>query len=336
MNQLMKCGLTVLLLAALVTAGSAQLTKTVMNNPVPYGGTAHFRIQLHNDIGGWLTNVKTVDPLVPACSNDWWGDIPPGATVSYDCYAPGVTGTFVNEIIATGYNAPNAFRVSAFAKVIMTCDPAFTVSLEPNTQDVAYGGTATWTVTVKNTGTCPLANVFTTDVNTAVVAASPCAQKIGSLDVGKSSSFTCSQGPVTADFKKVISAYATDPFGTQASTFDDATVKLIPCYPGISIVGTPAAQFVHSGGTAKWSITVTNTGDKALSGVAVSGTVCKKTIGNLAVGAKSTYTCSKAGYKRGPSNNMYTYVLTSKGGACGMTVTAKDTLSVTVKPAVVT
>jgi uncharacterized repeat protein (TIGR01451 family) len=335
MNQLMKCGLTVLLLALLVTAGSAQLSKMVLNNPVTYGDMAHFRISLVNDLGGDLIGVKTVDPLVPACSNDWWGNIPSGQTVFYDCYAP-VTQSFVNTITATGVRNGNNFRLDASAQVIMTCSPAFTVSLEPNTQDVAYGGTATWTVTVKNTGTCPLANVFTTDVNTAVVAASPCAQKIGSLDVGKSSSFTCSQGPVTADFKKVISAYATDPFGTQASTFDDATVKLIPCYPGISIVGTPAAQFVHSGGTAKWSITVTNTGDKALSGVAVSGTVCKKTIGNLAVGAKSTYSCSKSGYVRGTKNNMYTYPLTSKGTACGMTVSAKDTLWVTVKPAVVT
>jgi uncharacterized repeat protein (TIGR01451 family) len=214
----------------------------------------------------------------------------------------------------------------------MVCTPAFTVALDPKTQSVAYGGTASWTVTVKNTGSCPLANVFTTDVNTAVVAASPCAKKIGTLDVGKSSSFACSQGPVTADFKKIVAAFATDPKGTQASTFDDATVKVIPCYPGIAIIGTPAAQFVHNGGTAKWTIKVTNTGDTALTGVAVSGTVCKKTIGNLAVGATSTYTCSKAGYKRGTSNNMYTYPLTAKGSACGLTPTGKEALWVTVKP----
>jgi hypothetical protein len=77
---------------------------------------------------------------------------------------------------------------------------------------------------------------------------------------------------------------------------------------------------------------VTNTGDKDLTGVAVSGTVCKKTIGTLKQGASSTYSCSKAGYKRGTSNNIYTYVLTGKGSACGMSVSAKDTLWVTVKP----
>ncbi|MDD1653159.1 MAG: hypothetical protein LUQ64_01295 [Methanomicrobiales archaeon] len=338
MDQLMKCGITVLLLALLATAGSAQLTKTVLNNPVPYGGTAAFRIQIHNDVGGWLTNVQTVDPLVPACSNDWWGDIPPGATVFYDCYAPGVTETFVNEIIATGYSAPNAFRVSAFAKVIVTCTPDFQVSLEPETQSIAYGGTATWTVKVKNTGTCVLSNVWATDNNAALYPSGMkatdvgCSKKIGTLGVGQESSFTCSQANVIADFRKVVMAYATDPDGNTATRIDDARVTLIPCFPAISLTGTPAAQFVDSGGSAKWKITVTNTGDTDLTGVAISGAVCKKSIASLKTGASSTYSCSKSGYKRGTKNNMYTYVLTAKGSACGKTVSAKDSLWVTVKP----
>ena len=340
MNQLMKCGFIVLLIAALVAAGSAQLTKTVLNNPVPYGGTALFRIQIHNDVGGWLTNVQTVDPMVPACSNNWWGDIPPGATVSYDCSASGVTETFVNEIIATGYNYPNAFRVSAFAKVIVTCDPDFQVSLEPETQSIAYGGTASWTVKVKNTGTCVLTNVWATDNNAALYPSGMtatdvgCSKKIGTLGVGQESSFTCSQANVIANFRKVVMAYATDPKGNTATRIDDAQVTLIPCNPAISIVGTPAAQFVHSGGTAKWKITVKNTGDTDLTGIAVSGAVCKKSIASLKTGASSTYSCSKAGYKRGESNNMYTYPLKVKGTACGMTVTANDALWVTVKPKV--
>jgi uncharacterized repeat protein (TIGR01451 family) len=341
MKQLMKCGFIVLLIAALVATGSAQLEKKVLNNPVPYGGTAHFRITLTNDLVGnyWLENVKTVDPAVPACSNDYWGNIPPGQTVFYDCYAPGVTQTFVNTITATGVRNGNNFRLDASDKVIVTCTPDFQVSLEPETQEIAYGGTATWTVKVKNTGTCVLSNVWATDNNAALypsgmntAAVGGCTKKIGTLGVGEESSFTCSQANVIAAFRKVIMAYATDPDGNTATRIDDAQVKLIPCNPAITLVGTPAAQFVDSGGAAKWKITVTNTGDTDLTGVSISGAVCKKSIASLKTGASSTYSCSKAGYKRGAKNNMYTYPLKAKATACGMTVTANDALWVTVKP----
>jgi uncharacterized repeat protein (TIGR01451 family) len=344
MNQLMKCGLTVLLLALLATAGSAQLHKTVLNNPVTYGEPAHFLISLENDMGGWLEGVKTVDPLAPGCNNDWWGNIPPGMTVSYDCWGPGVTQTYVNTITATGVKNGNNFRLDASDKVIMTCTPDFQVSLEPETQEIAYGGTATWTVKVKNTGTCVLSNVWATDNNAAIYPSGMtatdvgCTKKIGTLGVGQESSFTCSQANVVAEFRKVIMAYATNPNGDTATRIDDAWVRLIPCDPAISIVGTPAAQFVHNGGTAKWKITVTNTGDTDLAGVAVSGSVCKKTIGTLKKDASSTYSCSKSGLKLGGfrGGNIYTYPLKAKGTACGITVTANDALWVTVKPAVVT
>jgi len=338
MNQLMKCGLTVLLLALLVTAGSAQLTKTVLNNPVPYGGTAVFRIQIHNDVGVPLNEIVITDPAVPACSNQAGGPINPGETAWYECQATGVTETFVNTITATGKAGGSNFQVSASDKVIVTCSPDFQVSLEPETQSIAYGGTATWTVTVKNTGTCVLSNVWATDNNAALYPSGMtatdvgCSKKIGTLGVGQESSFTCSQANVIADFRKVIMAYATDPKGNTATRIDDAQVKLIPCNPAISLVGTPAAQFVDSGGTAKWKITVTNTGDTDLTGVAISGAVCKKSFASLKTGASSTYSCSKAGYKRGTKNNMYTYPLKVKGTACGMTVTANDALWVTVKP----
>jgi uncharacterized repeat protein (TIGR01451 family) len=225
--------------------------------------------------------------------------------------------------------------------IIISAPPPCTydlgVSIDPETQTIAYGGTATWTITVTNGGTCTLKSVTVSDTNTAaaVTAAASvdagCSRNVGLLPPG-SKSFTCSQANVMAPFKKMVVAKGQDDRGAFYSATDTAAVLLEPCNPAVSIVGTPAAQFVHNGGTASWTIKVTNTGDKALTGVAVSGSVCKKTIGNLAVGATSTYKCSKAGYKRGTKNNIYVYPLTSKGTACGLTPTAKETLWVTVKP----
>lgn len=340
MKQMMKFGLIVLLLVVLVTTGTAQglgATKEVLNNPVPYGEAANFKITVTNNEGVplWVT---VDDPEAPLC--DYSGaTLLPGQTGSYYCNSnDGLTRSFRNTIDVTGTDGlGNTFKATAYADVIVQdCQPRFEVSIEPETQSVGYGGTASWTVTVKNTGTCPLNSVYVTDVNTAVAVDAGCSKKIGNLDVGKDSTYTCSQANVVADFTKVVAAYARDPKGNQGSTGDSASVKVIPCYPAISITGTPAGQFVHSGGTAKWKITVTNTGDTDLTGVSVSGSVCKKTIGTLKKDASSTYSCSKAGLKLGGfrGGNIYTYPLKAKGTACGKTVTANEALWVTVKPKV--
>src|SRR5205085_4754425 len=68
--------------------------------------------------------------------------------------------------------------------------------------------------------------------------------------------------------------------------------------PAITITKTPAAQSVDSGGTANFTITVTNTGGVTLTNVTVTdplSTGCNKAIGTLTPGQSTTYTCSQAG-----------------------------------------
>src|SRR5207249_1347308 len=99
----------------------------------------------------------------------------------------------------------------------------------------------------------------------------------------------------------------------------------------IAITKTPATQAVDSGGTATFTITVTNTGPVDLTAVTVTDPLslnCAKTIGNLAVGASSTYTCTQASVTAA-----FTNVATVTGHPpFGPDLTASASANVTINP----
>ena len=65
--------------------------------------------------------------------------------------------------------------------------------------------------------------------------------------------------------------------------------------PAVAISKQPAYQMVTSGSHADFSITVTNTGNTALTGVTVADPLtpsCAKTLPDLAPAASTSYACS--------------------------------------------
>jgi uncharacterized repeat protein (TIGR01451 family) len=105
--------------------------------------------------------------------------------------------------------------------------------------------------------------------------------------------------------------------------------SVIAFNPSISISKNPKSQAITAGGTANFTIVVTNTGDIALSNVQVTDTQapnCAKVIGDLAPGASSSYDCALAGVAASFTNSA-----TATGHpAVGADVTATDTAPVTV------
>jgi uncharacterized repeat protein (TIGR01451 family) len=105
--------------------------------------------------------------------------------------------------------------------------------------------------------------------------------------------------------------------------------------PGITIVKNPKSQSITAGGTARFTITVTNTGNTVLTNVVVSDPLtpnCNRTsaqlpaLASLAVGATITYTCSRPNVTRSFDN-----VATATGTPpAGQNVTASDQAPVKV------
>ncbi len=190
--------------------------------------------------------------------------------------------------------------------------PAISITKNPKSQSIATGATANFTIVVTNTGTLPLTNVSVSDPLSPNCnqTSSQIAALIGSSTMapGSSVTYNCSLANVTASFTNVATATGTGSNGQTVTATDNAPVTVTapitpPVVPAptphaaIGIVKDPKSQTIGTGGTAKFTITVTNTGDVTLSNVQVTDPLspgCDKGLGTLAVGQSKSYSCSKA------------------------------------------
>ena len=220
------------------------VVKSPDSQTIVSGQTATFTIQVINDGDVTLTNVVVTDALAPGCARTK-ADIPglasmpaapaAGSTITYSCTLANVTSGFTNLATATG-TPPIGPDVSSQDTAGVTVvqpvtHPAISIVKDPNSQTVTSGGTATFTITVLNTGDVTLTDVTVTD------ARSPdCDRTIGTLTPGQSVSYKCTKPNVTADFDNV--AIATGHAGSTTVTAQDtahvnAKAPFVPKKPKI-------------------------------------------------------------------------------------------------------
>jgi uncharacterized repeat protein (TIGR01451 family) len=285
-----------------VTAPAINVEKTPDNQQIVSGGTATFTITVTNTGDVTLTNVTVTDELAPGCartSSDIAGlaSMAPNASVSYQCTRASVTADFTNSATATGTPpvGPNVTDTDT-ADVDVT-NPSINVEKTPDSQTIVNGGTATFTITVTNTGDVTLTNVTVTDELAPGCART--SEQLGAnatLAAGATFNYTCTRANLTADFTNSATATGTPPVGPNATDTDTADVDVIA--PAINVEKTPDNQQIVSGGTATFTITVTNTGDVALTTVNVTDELApdcaRSNLGTLAPGASTSYTCTRA------------------------------------------
>ena len=263
------------------------ITKSPDPQTVVSGGTATWTIKVTNTGQIPLTGVTVSDPLAPACDRVI-GDLAVGASREYTCTLANVTAAFTNKATVTTTQGVTDDD-TADVLVNPAPSPALAIEKSPDTQTVVSGGTATWTINVTNTGNVALTGVVVTDPR-----APDCDATIGNLAVGASNTYTCTLANVTASFTNVATADSNQ----TGPVSDDADVVVTPApAPALTIEKGPDTQTVVSGGTATWTIKVTNTGNVPLTNVVVTDPLapdCDEPIGNLAVGASDTYTCTLA------------------------------------------
>jgi uncharacterized repeat protein (TIGR01451 family) len=352
----------------LVIHPAISIAKTPDSQTLDSGGTATFTITVTNTGDSTLNNVTVTDALSPGCARTsatlaGLASMPPapaaGSTVSYTCSLAGVTAGFTNSATATGHPAVGsdvtatdtaAVTVNAppppppppppvtppvtppAPPVTPPSNPAIAITKNPGSQTIDNRGTAKFTIIVTNTGNTTLGKVKVAD------ALSPnCDKTIGTLAAGGTVTYTCSKPNVTASFTNVAVATGTSPSGQNVTARDSAKVTasapfkppVVVTHPKIKIVKNPKSQTLDNGGTAVFTIQVTNVGDVRLSNVTVSDPTspqCTKTIGTLAAGDSKTYTCQRPNVKKSFVNKA-----TASGTAPnGQKVAAFDQAPVTV------
>ncbi len=196
-------------------------------------------------------------------------------------------------------------------------NPSINIDKSPDNQTIETGTTATFTITVSNGGAVGLSNVTVSDPNspdcdrTAAQIEALIQTKYSHgfpLGTGESVAYTChspTQTSATA-FHNVATTSGTSQ-GVTVSDSDDADVKII--HPQIDVTKDPKSQSVPLGGTANFTIVVTNTGDSPLTGIVLTDPLspdCDRTAAQtaalvsaqnggateLAPNATFTYNCS--------------------------------------------
>ena len=302
-------------------APAIEIIKDPASQTVLPGGTATFNITVTNIGDAPLTGVAVTDPLAPLCDNAI-GDLAIGASVSYSCTLAGVTAGFTNTATAIGTDPTSNTVSDDDSADVLLLAPSVGIVKDPATQTIVSGGTAIFNITVTNTGDADLSNVIVSDPSAPL-----CDNTVGSLAIGATASYTCTLSGVAGSFTNTANVAAEDPAGNPLAASDTADVVVIS--PGIEIVKDPATQDVLPGATATFNITVTNTGDVALTNVVVSdplAPLCDNTIGNMAIGASQSYSCTLAGVNADFINTASVTGLDPVGGPVG----DADTADVTV------
>jgi uncharacterized repeat protein (TIGR01451 family) len=290
------------------------------------GQAVTWRITVTNTGELDLTDVTVTDLLAAECT-DTIGELAVGESVTYDCnVASGYGADTTNLAVVTGQPVDDAGDPVGppvdddDPAQIEVIDPAIDVAKTVETSAGAgtYGETGTyldgqpviWRITVTNTGDVTLTNVNVTDP-----AAPSCANTVGTLAAGDSTTYTCTvSAGYDADTTNIATAEGQPAIGPPVTDDDPASIEVID--PGLDVAktvettsgsGTYAETGTYlEGQPVTWRITVTNTGDVTLTNVNITdpqAPSCNTAIGTLAAGDSTSYTCTVAdGYESDTTN----------------------------------
>lgn len=283
---------------------------------LPVGGTAVFRIVVTNTGDVDLTNVTVTDPLVPNCEL-YIGNLAAGATF------PAYTGTLVN---VTDSFTNTAYVTGKYGDITVNDDdPAQVVVGEirgaigdfvwydingngiQDSGEPGIGGVLVELYAGDGTTLLATTNTFAADGSYLFNGLPPGDYVVKFIKPDNYDPTNKNQGAddtldSDADTTTGMTATITLGSGETNLTIDAGFIAM---GPAINIQKMPDLQIIPSGGTAVFKIVVTNTGNVPLVNVAVTDPMspdCNVTIGNLAVGASYSYTCSIANVMAGFTN----------------------------------
>ncbi len=258
---------------------------------VAVGSTVNWTYVVTNTGDVDLTNVVVTDDqgVAVSCPQD---TLAVGESMTCTASGPAVAGPYANVGGVTADSSAGPVS-DTDPSHYFGAEPAIDIEKTPDSQTVMSGSDVTFTIVVTNTGNVDLSNVAVTDP-----LAPDCDANIGDLAVGASTSYDCTVAAVTAGFTNVATVTGEGPGGEEVTDEDDAVVEVTAApAPAIDVEKTPDTQTVEPGDSVTFTIVVTNTGNVDLSNVAVTDPLapdCDATIGDLAVGASTSYDCTVA------------------------------------------
>ncbi len=226
-----------------VITPSILIVKTTSTPVVVSGGTATFGITVSNPSNVTLTNVNVTDAIAPGCARTaaqialiaphLSSTFAPGDSVTYTCTQANVTANETNSATATG-TPPVGPNVTSTSTVDVTVDhPAIKIVKTTTTPTLPSGGTASFGITVTNTGDVTLTNVNVTDAiapgcaRTAAQIALIAPHLSSTFAPGDSVTYTCTQANVTANETNTAITTGTPPLGPNVTDSSSVPVAIV-------------------------------------------------------------------------------------------------------------
>jgi uncharacterized repeat protein (TIGR01451 family) len=209
------------------------VSKDPATQTVVTGGTASFTITAQNTGVEDIENVVIDDPLCDTLTgptgDDGDGVLETTETWSWICTVNNVTADFTNTATVSGTAATSGSAVSEQDTADVTVvNAGISVSKDPATQTVVSGGSASFTITVDNTGDVDLSNVVVDDPLCDVLTGpSGDTDSDSVLDVDETWSYDCTVNNVTSDFTNTATVTGTPPTGGDVSDTDTADVVVV-------------------------------------------------------------------------------------------------------------
>jgi uncharacterized repeat protein (TIGR01451 family) len=339
-----------------IAPNETSITTELSASEINAGSSIHDTAALHGataDAGGTVTYTVYSDS---ECSTQFADagtkDVDGGQVPNSDGVAFPTAGTYYWQAEYSGDPNNLGSRSACTEEVLQVDSPSISITKNPKSQSILTGGTANFTITVKNTGTVTLTNVTVVDL-----LAPSCAKAIGTLTPGQSTSYDCALSSVQQSFTNLASVSGHPPVGPDVTASDTApvTVNQLPPPPpppppapkidlAITKVGTPSPTTVNKNIT--WTLTVVNNGPNNATGVTVAdpipggttfvsaattqgtctgGAMLNCQIGNVNVGQTITVTLVTTANQTGTIPNTATVV-----GNEAETNTANNTASASV------
>lgn len=309
-----------------VIAPALSITKSV-DKPVVLSGTdVTWTVMVRNSGDVDLTNVAVSDPDNTGC-NATIDLLPAGQSYGPITCTETITEGTTNTANVSGKDPIDNVLQDGDTAWVQVIAPGLSITKSVDKPVVLSGTEVTWKITVKNTGDTPL-----DDVTVADPVAPGCARVIESLGAGETAAPITCKTTVTVDTVNTATVTATDRLENTVGPAS-ATARVDVIAPAIDVTKSVDKADVAPGTAVTYTIVVHNTGDVALTNAKVADPTtpaCDKTIGELAAGASTSYTCIAT------INVTTTNVATVTGtDPLGNPLTKSDDAKVTVTPIVV-
>ena len=163
----------------------------------------------------------------------------PAASFNYQCTLANVTADFTNSATATGTPPVGPVVTDTDTAAVDVIAPAINIEKTPDSQSFQTGGTATFTITVTNSGDVTLTSVAVTDA-LAPGCARTSAQLGANATLAPAASFNyqCTLANVAADFTNSATATGTPPVGPVVTDTDTAAVTVTQPPPPAAVCPT--------------------------------------------------------------------------------------------------